>query len=181
MNRGSQTLRNRLGVAKGHVRASHPKQSPNTPRYRRRPGRGRQPFPQLPAAVEWCAEPRIAGDPAQSPHGRRSLARQCPLMACAVKRRRFPVGANPTRQPLQPEATGAAMEVTKWLKPSDSVSRNTVTEEPTLFAFAMCTYGGFAYPSAPSAHIRKNPMNWKIPCPPIGSCSSCQRSDHAPG
>src|SRR6476660_4375737 len=46
---------------------------------------------------------------------------------CAVKRRRFPVGARPTRQPLQPEATGAVMEVTKWLKPSDSVSRNTVT------------------------------------------------------
>jgi len=40
-------------------------------------------------------------------------------VACAVKRRRFPVGASPTRQPLQPEATGAAMEVTKWLKPSD--------------------------------------------------------------
>jgi len=33
------------------------------------------------------------------------------------------VGASPTRQPLQPEATGAAMEVTKWLKPSDSASR----------------------------------------------------------
>ena len=33
------------------------------------------------------------------------------------------VGASPTRQPLQPEATGAVMEVTKWLKPSDSVSR----------------------------------------------------------
>ena len=46
---------------------------------------------------------------------------------CAVERRRFPVGANPTRQPLQPEATGAVMEVTKWLKPSDSVSRYTVT------------------------------------------------------
>jgi hypothetical protein len=30
----------------------------------------------------------------------------------------FPVGASPTRQPLQPEATGATMEVTKWLKPS---------------------------------------------------------------
>ena len=28
------------------------------------------------------------------------------------------MGANPTRQPLQPEATGAVMEVTKWLKPS---------------------------------------------------------------
>src|SRR5258705_11559698 len=44
-------------------------------------------------------------------------------MACAVERRRFPVGASPTRQTLQPEATGAAMEVTKWLKPSDSASR----------------------------------------------------------
>ena len=51
----------------------------------------------------------------------------CRLVACAVKRRRFPVGARPTRQPLQPEATGAVMEVTKWLKPSDSVSRYTVT------------------------------------------------------
>ena len=39
------------------------------------------------------------------------------------------MGANPTRQPLQPEATGAAMEVKKWLKPSDSVSRKTVTEK----------------------------------------------------
>src|SRR5262245_45860618 len=46
---------------------------------------------------------------------------------CAVQRRRSPVGATPTRQPLQPEATGAAMEVTKWLKPSVSVSRYTVT------------------------------------------------------
>ena len=46
-----------------------------------------------------------------------------PLWVCAVKRRRFPVGASPTRQPLQPEATGAVMEVTKWLKPSISVSR----------------------------------------------------------
>jgi predicted glycosyltransferase len=45
------------------------------------------------------------------------------------------VGANPTRQTLQPEATGAAMEVTKWLKPSgkachkygDSASVRAVT------------------------------------------------------
>jgi hypothetical protein len=42
---------------------------------------------------------------------------------CAVQRRRFPVGASPTRQPLQPEAIGAVMEVTKWLKPSISVSQ----------------------------------------------------------
>ena len=49
------------------------------------------------------------------------------LLACAVKRRRFPVGVSPTRQPLQPEATGAVMEVTKWLKPLVSVSRYTVT------------------------------------------------------
>ncbi len=31
-------------------------------------------------------------------------------MACAVQRRRFPVGENPTRQSLQPEAIGAVME-----------------------------------------------------------------------
>src|SRR5271169_2562082 len=49
------------------------------------------------------------------------------LWVCAVERRRFPVGVSPTRQPLQPEATGAVMEVTKWLKPSVSVSRYTVT------------------------------------------------------
>src|SRR6266568_1037635 len=48
---------------------------------------------------------------------------ECPLLACAVQRRRFPVGENPTRQSLQPEAIGAVMEVTKWLKPSISVSR----------------------------------------------------------
>ena len=49
-----------------------------------------------------------------------------PVLACAVQRRRFPVGASPTRQPLQLEAIeaiGAVMEVTKWLKPSISVSR----------------------------------------------------------
>ena len=33
------------------------------------------------------------------------------------------MGASPTRQPLQPDAIGAVMEVTKWLKPSISVSR----------------------------------------------------------
>src|SRR5450755_2467941 len=49
--------------------------------------------------------------------------RKLPPLACAVQRRRFPVGASPTRQPLQPEAIGAVMEVTKWLKPSISVSR----------------------------------------------------------
>ena len=36
---------------------------------------------------------------------------QSPRWVCAVQRRRFPVGASPTRQPLQPEATGAVMEV----------------------------------------------------------------------
>ena len=58
-----------------------------------------------------------------SPDDRRRMDSDCPLLACAVTRRRFPVGASPTRQPLQPEATGAAMEVTKWLKPSECVSR----------------------------------------------------------
>ena len=45
------------------------------------------------------------------------------------------MGESPTRQPLQPEATGAVMEETKWLKPSgkrvtkygDSASGQAVT------------------------------------------------------
>ena len=45
------------------------------------------------------------------------------------------MGASPTRQVLQPEATGATMEATKWLKPSvkrvtkygDSASVQAVT------------------------------------------------------
>src|SRR5712672_3257101 len=48
---------------------------------------------------------------------------ECPFWVCAVTRRRFPVGASPTRQPLQPQATGAGMEATKCLKPSGSGSR----------------------------------------------------------
>ena len=41
------------------------------------------------------------------------------IMQCAVKRRRFSVGANPTRQlSLQPVAIGAVEEVTNLLKPS---------------------------------------------------------------
>src|SRR5258705_4199430 len=44
-------------------------------------------------------------------------------MGCAMQRRRLPVGENPTRRSLQPEAIGAVMEATKWLKPSISVSR----------------------------------------------------------
>src|ERR1700704_3798167 len=53
---------------------------------------------------------------------------KCLLMACAVTRRRFPVGASPTRQSLQPGAIGAVMEVTKWLKPSISVPHNASGE-----------------------------------------------------
>lgn len=36
------------------------------------------------------------------------------------------MGASPARHPLQPEATGAGMEVTKCLKPLDS-GRDLVT------------------------------------------------------
>ena len=42
----------------------------------------------------------------------RAIGPQCPLRVCAVIRRRFPVGARPPRRTLQPEATGAVMEVT---------------------------------------------------------------------
>ncbi len=41
------------------------------------------------------------------------------VIACAVQRHGLPVGANPTRRlSLQPEAIGAAVEVTNRLKPS---------------------------------------------------------------
>ena len=44
--------------------------------------------------------------------------RHTSTLRAPMRRRRFPVGASPTRRTLQPEATGAVMEVTKWLKPS---------------------------------------------------------------
>ncbi len=52
--------------------------------------------------------------------------RQCLLWVCAVLRRRSSVGASPTRQlSLRPEAIGAVIEVTKWLKPSVKRVTNT--------------------------------------------------------
>ncbi len=68
------------------------------------------------AALATTARLASVGLPPNCNVHRRDL--QCPLYVCAVRRRRFPVGASPTRQPLQLEATGAVMEVTKWLKPS---------------------------------------------------------------
>src|SRR5713101_3916662 len=46
-----------------------------------------------------------------------------PELACAVQRRRFPVGASPTRHPLQPESNRSSHGGNGWLKPSISVSR----------------------------------------------------------
>ena len=43
---------------------------------------------------------------------------QRPLNVCAVKGGAFQWVQDPPGQTLQPEATGAVMEVTKWLKPS---------------------------------------------------------------
>ncbi len=50
--------------------------------------------------------------------GSPAWASECPLWVCAVLRRRSSVGASSTQPSLQPKATGAVMEVTKWLKPS---------------------------------------------------------------
>ena len=57
---------------------------------------------------------RTLSAPLRRPHSNPG----CLLHVCAVTRRRFPVGASPTRQTLQPEATGAVMDVAKWLEPS---------------------------------------------------------------
>src|SRR5258705_10996981 len=76
----------------------------------------------------------------------RSWQRQCLNWVCAVKRRRFPVGVSPTRQPLQPEATGAVMEATKWLKPSECVSRigdSASVQAATRVNAGQALYGAF--------------------------------------
>jgi hypothetical protein len=49
-----------------HVRQSHPEQWAATLRHRRGNGYARQPRAQLSAPMECCAQPRPAGDPAQS-------------------------------------------------------------------------------------------------------------------
>jgi hypothetical protein len=64
---------------------------------------------------------RVRDSSHDRPNTRQNIQRL--LRVCAVRRRRFPVGARPTRQTLQPEAIGAVTEVTKWLKPSECVSR----------------------------------------------------------
>ena len=60
------------------------------------------------------------------PRRRRSALRKIDRLqrVCAVIRRRFPVGANPTRRTAPAGSTGATMEETKWLKPS--VKRATI-------------------------------------------------------
>src|SRR6266849_3472550 len=63
------------------------------------------PSDETPTRLSWCGCVAAAGENGQP------------------TRRRFAVGASPTRQTLQPEATGTVMEVTKWLKPLVSVSR----------------------------------------------------------
>jgi hypothetical protein len=46
------------------------------------------------------------------------LAAEGPHWVCAVKGGAFQWVKGPPGNSLQPEATGAVMEVTKWLKPS---------------------------------------------------------------
>src|SRR5271165_6328662 len=77
----------------------------------------------LAAALLWASAPLIGVSAPKSGKAVGALAllglgNNALPFACAVRRRRFPVGASPTRRTLQPEATGAVMEVTKWLKPS---------------------------------------------------------------
>ena len=60
--------------------------------------------------------------------GRGVDSRKGPLWVCAVVRRRSSVGASPTRQlSLRPEAIGAVMEVTKWLKFADLALADPMT------------------------------------------------------
>jgi hypothetical protein len=58
--------------------------------------------------------PAVRPSPALRPTATYSgaIGNDC-FTVCAVTSRRFPAGASPTREPLQPEATRAVMEVTK--------------------------------------------------------------------
>jgi Family of unknown function (DUF6064) len=94
--------------------------------YRARPSAGRWIAAILAALWAWMAIAYhfacfAAINPAACAFGALSLLGALWLAwVCAVKWRRFPVGANPTRRTLQPEATGAGMEVTKCLKRASS-------------------------------------------------------------
>ena len=100
-------------------------------------------------------------------------AARCRSWVCAVTRRRFPVGASPTRQPLQPEATGAAMEVTKWLKPQAATDmldlkspRHTSTlPNPDLSASAPMS------PSASCGHDTASARGSNVPIPAVSRSS----------
>ena len=61
-----------------------------------------------------AARPSLAGTLENRPHFRK---RRAPCKGGAFQWVKAPPG-----QSLQPEATGAVMEITKWLKPSDSGS-----------------------------------------------------------
>jgi hypothetical protein len=58
----------------------------------------------------------------------------CDIVTAELRPAKFPVGASPTRQPLQPEAIGAVVEVTKWLKPSIILDRMRVLQGDGLGA-----------------------------------------------
>src|SRR5882757_11225754 len=104
---------------------------------------------------------------------------QSPVRVCAVTRRRFPVGANPTRQPLQPEAIGAVMEVTKWLKPSISVSRigdsASVNASRTLTICRFRVKGGCGWQADGTAGL---PLAPEVPLQ-SGTYASCHERTHA--
>jgi hypothetical protein len=79
------------------------------------------------------------------------------------------VGVSPTPQPLEPEATGAVMEVTKWLKPGlrvtiygDSASVQAVTRVNGEQASKRTMRRSF-WPRAD--HFRSSPMSGHFQIP----------------
>ena len=61
------------------------------------------------------------------------------------------MGANPTRQSLQPEAIGAVTEVTKWLKPSDTLTRSREVRVMSYGWILMVTIGIYFLPTIVAA------------------------------
>ncbi len=102
---------------------------------------------------------------------------QCPLNVCAVTRRRFPVGASPARQPLQPEATGAVMEATKWLKPSrDGGSSNALQWTAGVRKYRSFTDGSANGSTRPFAAVQIH-TDERRECANSGHCPTpCRRA-----
>src|SRR5262249_48431903 len=95
---------------------------------------------------------------------------------------RFPMGASPTRQTLQPEAIGAVMEATKWRKPQVSTAtmhwRPNVVQSATNDASGGGGRGGAFEAPCPSLRRNKAALSNGCKSHPANAPAGSKRSSH---